>query len=244
MLCHASKIRYSSWHMQRRPFVHTHVDHCWFVSWSDCTLSLLAGNYQTMIANCEDSDGQSRCFYKGWADDADATVHAYDLPGWQQLMDPCYADSMECSDAVQAVTVTGHGAPMHQKWFWSSRKVYLQLEPAWYLVMSGSKWRGGCRICIFAPVRLHSLKHMGLKTAILFCCPNGLVNASQQPDSLLLNASGQSDALKLDHAWACVINTATSPACFLLFCSTATARYQSSSAAAEPRLLHSHLGSC
>lgn len=102
-----------------------------------------AGLYQTMIGNCEDGDGQLRCFYKGWADGKDASLHPKDEVDWQTTMDPCYADSMDCSDTVQAVTATGHGIPMHEKWFWSSRKVYMELEPAWYLIMSASE----CKHC-------------------------------------------------------------------------------------------------
>lgn len=74
-----------------------------------------------MISNCQDADGQSRCFFKGWADDKDATLHPTDRANWETIMNPCYADSMDCSDTVQAVSVLGHGAPAHEKWFWTSR---------------------------------------------------------------------------------------------------------------------------
>jgi hypothetical protein len=104
-----------------------------------------AGAYQAMVSSCEDADGQLRCFYKGWPDDADASLHPQDAADWQALMDPCYADAPECSDTVQAVTVTGHGSPLHQKWFWSSRKVYMELEPAWYMVMSAGDGAGESR---------------------------------------------------------------------------------------------------
>lgn len=33
------------------------------------------------------------------------------------------------------------GVPSHQKWFWTSRSVYMAVEPAYFYVMSG----GGCR---------------------------------------------------------------------------------------------------
>ncbi len=54
-------------------------------------------------------------------------------------MDPCYADDMSCSDNLHAVSVLGPGAPMHEKWFWSARKVYMEAEPAWFYIMSGSR---------------------------------------------------------------------------------------------------------
>jgi hypothetical protein len=97
------------------------VVHDCHVALAPCAIVSVTGLYQTMISNCQDAEGQSRCFYKGWTDDKDATLHPTDRTNWETIMNPCYADSMDCSDAVQAVTVLGHGAPAHEKWFWTSR---------------------------------------------------------------------------------------------------------------------------
>jgi hypothetical protein len=63
-----------------------------------------------MLSSCEDADGQLRCFYKGWPDDADASLHPQDAADWAALMEPCYTDSLDCSDTVQAVAVAGAGS--------------------------------------------------------------------------------------------------------------------------------------
>lgn len=120
-----------------------------------CIILDFAGQYQSMISGCQDSQGQCQCFYKGWPDMKDASLHPFDESAWHNLMNPCYAQDLTCGDAVHAVTVLGAGSPNQEKWFWTSRNVYLELEPAWLYMMSASEWRMSCQSCC----RAHDLPH-------------------------------------------------------------------------------------
>lgn len=86
-----------------------------------------------------DEQGKSKCFYKGYADNLDATLTPQSRQEFNAYFQPCTTGSASCADALVDVRVTGAGVPTHQSWFWASRKVYQQIEPAyWFLISSGT----------------------------------------------------------------------------------------------------------
>ncbi|GAX81306.1 hypothetical protein CEUSTIGMA_g8737.t1 [Chlamydomonas eustigma] len=102
------------------------------MDWKNAT-----GAYQTMVQNCQGSDGTLKCFYKGYADNYDMSFAPQDLVTYQNIMLPCTSGQSSCSDTLMVYHMTGEGIPTHQLWFWVSRKVYMDVEPAYFYLMSG-----------------------------------------------------------------------------------------------------------
>jgi hypothetical protein len=94
------------------------------------------GSYQTMLASCTQQDGESGCFYRGYSPDNEQRLHPVDVQQWQNLTKACVGDEIACSDTLFAITVHGQGVPNNEKWFWTSRDVYMELEPATLYTMS------------------------------------------------------------------------------------------------------------
>lgn len=92
-----------------------------------------------MTQNCLDSQGKARCFYKGYASNLDASLTAQSLLSINYAFSPCVAQDSSCADQLFNVMLTGAGVPTHQSWYWSSRKVYVEVEPAyWFLISAGA----------------------------------------------------------------------------------------------------------
>ena len=86
-----------------------------------------------------DFQGKPRCFYKGYDDQLDATLTPKSKEAFASSFQPCLSGAETCADLVANVMVTGAGVPTHQSLFWASRKVYVQIEPAyWFLISSGT----------------------------------------------------------------------------------------------------------
>ena len=96
------------------------------------------GLWASMVARCVGTDGARRCFFKGWSDAKDALPSTTDFASWTTAMDACVKEDPGCADRLHVVTAIGAGAPSHQKFFWTSRAVYMQIEPAWFWIMSAS----------------------------------------------------------------------------------------------------------
>ena len=92
-----------------------------------------------MIQNCIDGQGKARCFYKGYASSLDATFTLQSRDYLSNAFSPCLSNDGSCADQLFHVMLTGPGVPTYQSWFWSSRKVYVEVEPAyWFLISSGA----------------------------------------------------------------------------------------------------------
>jgi hypothetical protein len=48
-----------------------------------------------------------------------------------------YSPPDSTEDALAIIDVSGFGLPNFGRWFWTSRSVYMQMEPAWLSVFSG-----------------------------------------------------------------------------------------------------------
>ena len=89
---------------------------------------------------------RTRCVHvlQGYSDDVAGSFSPRALPSYTATMQPCVDQSPDCSDQLVVLAVTGEGVPTHQKWFWVSRKVYMEVEPPFFYIMSaGAGARGG-----------------------------------------------------------------------------------------------------
>jgi len=96
------------------------------------------GSYQRMVENCIDADDVPVCFYKGYDDALDAHLTRSDLQNYHGVMQPCVDGDPACSDKLVIFHLGGEGVPTHQKMFWTSRTVYMQVEPPYFNIMSGT----------------------------------------------------------------------------------------------------------
>ncbi|GMH35577.1 hypothetical protein BSKO_03445 [Bryopsis sp. KO-2023] len=96
----------------------------------------VSGSYHTMIENCKTSDGSSRCFLKGYDAHLEARFRGVDEDKLESIKHNWVDESQAADDSVVVLDVAGFGVPNFKKWFWTSRDVYMQLEPAWLNVFS------------------------------------------------------------------------------------------------------------
>lgn len=64
---------------------------------------------------------------QGYDDALDATLSRNDKVSFQEAMRACMDGDESCSDTLVILHVSGEGVPTHQKMFWTSRTVYMEV---------------------------------------------------------------------------------------------------------------------
>lgn len=91
-------------------------------------LARCASHTRLRVPTCPHTQG----FEEGYT----ARLVPNDHVRFRTVFQPCVDESEACADLMHILTVVGEGVPSHQKMFWTSRKVYMQVEPAYFLIMS------------------------------------------------------------------------------------------------------------
>ena len=95
------------------------------------------GLYRTMIDQCNSTvDGSSHCFYKGYEDTFTLRLNSRSEKKLDEWRDNYGKE--DDADFMGVITPRGHGIPNFAKWFWTTRSIYLEFEPSWVRIFSGT----------------------------------------------------------------------------------------------------------
>lgn len=95
------------------------------------------GLYREMMDNCNSTvDGSSHCFFKGYGDSFSLRLDARSIQRLDEWREE-YGDD-EDADFVGIIRPRGHGVPDFAKWVWATRDIYLEFEPSWVRIFSGT----------------------------------------------------------------------------------------------------------